>query len=118
MHHPGFVDISVDRSLLLRLPENDTVFNDLTTMETADTGIASPHGPSGRDDDDDDNDAGFATGTVPNTRPTRTEAEDLRAGTQVRYSFSQCALHFETERSTYIHTLRKNPEFVDIFNVL
>lgn len=77
MHNPGFADISLDHSLLLQLPENDTVFDKLTTIETPETGSAVPQGPNGRDDDED---AGFDTGTVPHTRPTRTEAEDLQEG--------------------------------------
>lgn len=73
--HPGFVGISIDYSLLLQLPEDDSVIDELETTRITDN-TAPPEGADGPDDSGHP-----TTATVPDTRAHNLELEDLRAGT-------------------------------------
>jgi hypothetical protein len=59
-----------------------TVIDQVTTIETNEQGPRPPQGAETFFDDEliDDDFDDFATGTVPQTRPVRTEAEAFREG--------------------------------------
>ena len=65
--------MSMDHSLLLQLPEDDTVIDEIETTQLPDQ-TTYPEGPDLADD------MGPTTGTVPETRAYAPEIEALRTG--------------------------------------
>lgn len=85
-NHPGFRDISIDHELLLQLPADSSVLDELDSAGITDDAPPTPDEPQrseGVKDDDDIED--FTTAAVPDTRAQNLEIEDLRRG---KLSFS------------------------------
>lgn len=88
-HHPGFHGFSIDYSLLLQLPGDASVLDEIETSEIPDNSALIPEGPEGPIDN-----AYPTTATIPETVAHNLELEDLRRGT---YFFDQPRLALAKE---------------------
>jgi hypothetical protein len=97
-NHPGFSDVTIDAARLAQLPDGENgahVIDQFTHIEYDDPGAPPAEGPNASQGDLDVDT--FDTGTVPQTRPLRTEAEAFREGRLILI----CCIILQTDRPLY-----------------
>lgn len=83
-NHPGFGDVSIDHDLLLRLPDDSSVLDEIDSAGITEDVANIPEGSQGADGGDGverlDDIVEPTTAAVPDTRAQNLEVEELRRG--------------------------------------